>query len=908
MKLARSLCLVISVAAMAFGLGGCILGPKSAEVPSAAIIQYPMRELELPSGMRVLLEQAPDFGVAGAALVVGSGSADESPAKAGLAHLTEHLAFEATHAGVSLAAMRDDLGTTTNAYTGWDETAFYAFESSRSLPELVGFLAGVVRDPLAGVDERLFQRDWQVVGDELQFRTETGTPGQAVGWLMAEVFPDNHAYAHSIGGTQATLAGLTLDDVRAFAAANYRPQSSTLVVSAPLSLDEQQAMVEQAMGEQARMRSPGPNLRLKDRAGALDTPPRSLRTYESEVPTPTLWIGWSVPSAYGDSGHLPLLLKSTVVSTLRGSVLRRDADIAEVDANVERGTVASLFWVRVALKQGKHPEATAQSIVDELEGSLGKLSSWGVTSAEMRRYVATGYKYDEEEMTTRTMSSALSYHWLGLPTFLRDRGEHILGSSADEATDFAHTFLSSKRAHMVLVRPQAAANTASLAARPRARSAGLAAPASTPASVAVSAAKSTAQVGHPPLLGAIETHDLPNGLKLILLPRPGSPFHTVLLGFKGGRVHAVPPGVATAMNWARETDERSPDLWGVDHRYYVSAGGNFDVLRSTGKDVRGTLHHLRRMLGFSIFWPPRRYTELMTVLAQQDLAPAAILNRRTATALFGAHPAGNLATAEDMKKIAPIQVLRWVDRVRHPHNGVVIIVGDIDVKDALDAATDEIGHWAAAAAPRSTIGSPTPLDEIGSGESGQLFVQDRPGAQEASVHLRCLLPPATPDNVGARLIFAQGFERKMRQALREELAGSYSVHGRATVVPGGTAVFDLTADVVYSHLSESLRRLRTMLVASDTEFARIRGMLVEAPGFVPRWALNLESTRDMAEYFFDMWVGGWPLDSIDLFPAQVRDTSEQQIAEVAQHCRQNWVVGLLGDERRLREAWSAAAP
>jgi hypothetical protein len=64
----------------------------------------------------------------------------------------------------------------------------------------------------------------------------------------------------------------------------------------------------------------------------------------------------------------------------------------------------------------------------------------------------------------------------------------------------------------------------------------------------------------------------------------------------------------------------------------------------------------------------------------------------------------------------------------------------------------------------------------------------------------------------------------------------------------------------------------------------------------------------MAEYFFDMWVGGWPLDSIDLFPAQVRDTSEQQIAEVAQHCRQNWVVGLLGDERRLREAWSAAAP
>jgi predicted Zn-dependent peptidase len=144
MKLARKLCLIL-VASMAPGLGGCILGPKTAEVPSAAIVQYPMRELELPSGMRVLLEQAPDFGIAGAALVVGSGSADESPAEAGLAHLTEHLAFEATHAGVSLAAMRDNLGTTSNAYTGWDQTTFFAFDATNLLADLVGFFSGVAR-------------------------------------------------------------------------------------------------------------------------------------------------------------------------------------------------------------------------------------------------------------------------------------------------------------------------------------------------------------------------------------------------------------------------------------------------------------------------------------------------------------------------------------------------------------------------------------------------------------------------------------------------------------------------------------------------------------------------------------------------------------------------------------------
>lgn len=741
-----------------------------------------------------------------------------------------------------------------------------------------------------------------MVDDELQFHTETGTAGQALGWLMAEVFPDNHAYAHSTGGTQATLAGLTLGDVRAFTAANYRPLSSTLVVSAPLSLDEQQAMVERAMGEQARVRSPGPNLRLKDRAGALDTPPRSLRTYEAEVPTPTLWIGWSVPSAYGDSGHLPLLLKSTVMMTLRNSVLRRDGDIADVDAELEPGTAASLFCVRVALKQGTHPETTAQSIVDELEGSLGKLSSWGVTSAETRRFVAAGYKYSEEDMTARAQQLARSYHWLGLPTFLRDRGERILGSSADEAMDFAHSFLSSKRAHMVLVRPPASPGAAHVPAKVSTHSLAIAPPTTASASTVVPSAGRVRQA-QAPLLSAMEVHDLPNGLKLVLLPRPGSPFHTVLLGFKGGWVHAAPPGVANAMNWARETDQRAPDFWGIDHRYEVSAGGTSDVLRSTGKDVRLTLRHLRRMLGFSTFWPPRKYTELLGVLKQEDLAPAAMLDRRMATALFGGHPAGNQATAEDMQKIAPIQVLRWVDRVRHPHNGVVIIVGDIEPKDALDAATDELGHWASEAGPRPAVDSPPPLDESASGEAGRVLVQDRPAAQEASVHLRCLLPPSTTENVGARLIFANRFERNMRRELRETIAGSYSVHGRESVFPGGTTVFYFSADIVYSQLTESLRRLRAALAGRDTEsLVRIQN---EKPELLFQ---HVDSTYSMAEFFFNQWNLGWSLDGLDRWSAQVRDTSQQQIAEVAQHCRQNWVVGLLGDERRLREAWSAAAP
>jgi predicted Zn-dependent peptidase len=63
----------------------------------------------------------------------------------------------------------------------------------------------------------------------------------------------------------------------------------------------------------------------------------------------------------------------------------------------------------------------------------------------------------------------------------------------------------------------------------------------------------------------------------------------------------------------------------------------------------------------------------------------------------------------------------------------------------------------------------------------------------------------------------------------------------------------------------------------------------------------------MAQYFFEMWSGGWPLDTLDRLPAQVQATSAQAIAEVAEHCHQNWVIGLLGDEHRLQEAWATVA-
>src|SRR4051794_28421904 len=167
---------------------GCII-KKPPVAPRSSVVRYATRQIELGDGLRVVLETAPDFGTAAAVLMVDAGSADEPAGKAGLAHLTEHVVFEGLHGGVSLAERQRDVGSAVTATTGWDGTTYYAGDAVDALDQLVTFMNGVLTEPMAGVDQTTFERELRAVANERRTRTEEGTPGQAIGWLMAAAFP-----------------------------------------------------------------------------------------------------------------------------------------------------------------------------------------------------------------------------------------------------------------------------------------------------------------------------------------------------------------------------------------------------------------------------------------------------------------------------------------------------------------------------------------------------------------------------------------------------------------------------------------------------------------------------------------------------------------------------------------------
>jgi zinc protease len=895
--------LILPLAALS--VGACIVQAQHSAPTASEALQSSTRQLELPDGLRVVLEQAPDFGATAAALVVGAGSAQDPIDKAGLAHLTEHLAFEATHAGVSFRNWARNLDPNLNASTWWDQTTYYALEDVDNLEQMLVFLNGVVHEPLAGIGEKDFRREWHAVSNERRWRTEEGTPGQGEGWLMSAAFAVGDPYARQPAGTPGSLARLSLDDVRAFTAAHYQPANSTLVVAAPQSLDALQGLIERIAGGTARVLNAPPPRRLHLRT-AKPAPPTRIQNYEAEVPTPTLWVGWVVPSTWDTGGDIaPLMARLGAISAWR-TIDRRDDDIGHVETGVLPGDNASLVFARVALKTAAHPADSVRAVAEEMAGSLGKLTGIGDSIDIMSHVVGTEYVYREESLLTHVRDAALSYQAIGIPTFLGRRGERMSTLSASAVSAFAHSYLTADKAHAVLIRPRDRAGTpAPPAPEPpsfvRAVATDAEAPAAPPDPAASKRRPAPSQPHADPVLGTLETHVLANGLTVILLPRAGTPFHTALLGFKGGLAHASPPGVTTAMDWSRQWSHGSPRVWGIDYGFWVDDAATIEQLRSTGSDVAMTLKQLREHVGFSVFWPPQRFNERVEVYERETQTPEALLERALARATFGAQPLGAQPSAKELQRIRPAEVMKWVDKIRRPGNAALVIVGDFEPKAALAAARAELEGWGANAGP-GPIGDPAPAESIAPTEPGQLLVEHRPAAEQPTLHIKCLLPRATPATFAARTIFVDTLKKAMRAEFREEIGGSYSVRGDVSVIPGGTDVLDLSADVDYAALPEVLKQIRHLLAGAG------RGNPPEPTRreTAGLFRLKAATTPAMAQRLFEMWNLGWPLDTLDHLHDDALAVTDGELAATAANCRDNWVIGLLGDEPRLRAAWAAA--
>src|SRR6202035_5817053 len=82
----------------------------------------------LPGGLRVITESLPAVRSVALGIWVGVGSRDEDLAHAGATHYLEHLLFKGTRmrTALEISATMDEVGGELNAFTGKEDTCYYA--------------------------------------------------------------------------------------------------------------------------------------------------------------------------------------------------------------------------------------------------------------------------------------------------------------------------------------------------------------------------------------------------------------------------------------------------------------------------------------------------------------------------------------------------------------------------------------------------------------------------------------------------------------------------------------------------------------------------------------------------------------------------------------------------------------
>ena len=103
----------------------------------------------LPTGEQVISEHVPSVRSVSLGFWIGTGSRDETDARAGVSHFIEHLLFKgtSTHTAQEIAEIFDGLGGELNAATSRETTLVYARVPDDRLERALDVIVGMVYDP-----------------------------------------------------------------------------------------------------------------------------------------------------------------------------------------------------------------------------------------------------------------------------------------------------------------------------------------------------------------------------------------------------------------------------------------------------------------------------------------------------------------------------------------------------------------------------------------------------------------------------------------------------------------------------------------------------------------------------------------------------------------------------------------
>jgi zinc protease len=869
-------------------------------------VRYDVRTVDLPSGMRVVVEKDATRPLVAVVSVVDVGGSDDPPGKEGLAHLVEHLAFRSVqdqkHAFNDLLELA---GTARwNASTSWDLTTYHEVASKGALDSLLALELARISRPLEGVTQEAFEVERQIVKNELLQRDEQGFVTAIFNRMSGAVFPPGHPNSRPVGGTEESIASLTLDDARAFAKRFYRPERMTLLIAGDLDPAAlAQSLGSRMPGDFVDAPSTGPvpvKPRLPAKPREVEDPNSKQELIRVKAPSemPVVIVGWPLPSGYDKDGYFGEFV-ARMVTRESSRALTHDPDLVGVGATLVRGRSGSMLLSFGRLRDGSNPARSAELMIDELT----RLWSTAVTTSSSdqvrkqeaeflirRNQTLVDLASDLEDLGDRAVMRAQLIHVTGEPHAISRELQSIGQLSAGSVAGFAFKYLDRGRSRVVFVEPDGTPAPAERGGGAFAAAPGL--------QLKVTPEVLRARVAPP---GAeLRAFKLDSGLEVVLARRPTAPVVTLAFVVRGGTGDGEPLGAPTFARYARPVDKTHgrPELFGMFDRTRASKdtmsvelfSGNGNLPNAVGMllDRVRSLH-----VDTGVEWWVDR--ELRSVYRKDWAMPHEVFQRALWSSVYTTHPYGRTVPPDRFDKVGSGDAQRYLDQSFVPSNGVLTIAGDLELKQAEEIVRDYFGGWRRKPDGPSFLTAPLPQRATGPVPT---IREIWPGARQTEVRFACAVPGNTPGDRAAAEVLAQRLGGRLHRFARQMLGTSYGFYGRATPRPGLIEV-EIGGTVDGRGLAKVLAVLRS-------EADNLGARPLDASDFArAQWDAGLRaSTRyedsvQLAAALGRLRLAGYPADTLERFPQDLAALTPEAVRTFAAQCRRTGVVGLLGEKATL---------
>jgi zinc protease len=221
----------------------CALAALLLSLPVAADPLIP-RDSTIGNGLQVRVIEDHNLPLVSVVLMIPAGAVHDPEGLPGTATLTARLLTEGTQdrGALELAEAIESLGADLDVDAGSSFTTVSASFLTRDLVEGLGLMAEVVGRPLLGAEELELERERAAadLAENLAY-----APFVASRAVYGQLYP-GHPFGWPESGTLESLGAISVEDVRAFHQARYRPRGSVLCIVGDVSPREIARQAEHA--------------------------------------------------------------------------------------------------------------------------------------------------------------------------------------------------------------------------------------------------------------------------------------------------------------------------------------------------------------------------------------------------------------------------------------------------------------------------------------------------------------------------------------------------------------------------------------------------------------------------------------------------------------------------------------